>query len=59
LQNYYTTQGLLLPSYHKTYWLGLMASGGNWLWNDKAIPGEDDSTASLISSHQHNPPATR
>lgn len=60
MQNYYTTQGLLLPSYHKTYWLGLVASRGNWLWSDKAIPGElvrSAASRSQATSLLHYPPA--
>ena len=40
VEQYYLTQGLLLSSYHKHYWMGLGYKSSAWTWMDKAIPGE-------------------
>ena len=39
VESAYIAQGLLLPDYHKHYWLGMGSNRGAWTWIDKAIQG--------------------
>lgn len=44
VEQYYISNGLLLPSYHKFYWIGLSTSlWPTFLWSDHS-PGPDSST---------------
>jgi hypothetical protein len=44
----FLNSGYLLPSFHKTYWIGLMASADSWpsfSWLDRNVPSPQESGA--------------
>ena len=63
VEQYFLLQGLLLPSYHGSYWLGLSAAAGGWpnfRWTDNVTPppglGSYSGWGSMSTGNKSEPP---